>query len=50
MVGNKIAVSIIMKIYLLDEHTFDFLGTPSLFYEIEEENLLVKEKNDNITN
>ncbi len=39
-----------MKVYLLDEYTFDFLGTPSLFYEIEEENLSVDKKCSNITN
>lgn len=25
-----------MKIYMLDEYTFDYLGTPSLFYDVEE--------------
>jgi len=28
-----------MRIYLLDEHTHDELGTPSLFYEVEERDL-----------
>lgn len=25
-----------MKIYMLDEYTLDYLGTPSLFYEVED--------------
>lgn len=33
-----------MKIYLLDEYTHDELGTPSLFYEVEEWDLPSKTK------
>ena len=35
-----------MRIYLLDEYTFDSLGTPSLFYEVEERDLSNETKYD----